>query len=318
MSLTLLILSLLLAVASRPEVVRADSFGNGVNQFEIEFVTIGDPGNPADSTGSPDPAGSVGYSYRMGIYEISEDMVNKAKLLSEASGSPLSMATSNRGPNRPVTSITWLNIARFVNWLNTSKGYTPAYKFDVNGSFQLWEPSDVGYDESNRYRNRLAAYFLPSVDEWHKAAYYDPNAEVYYDFPTASNSVPDGIDFAGDLDFEAVFHDGGSNRNPNNITNVGLLSPYGTAGQGGNAWEFLETHADLENDSTTGERVVRGMGWTGSGFLPSAMSSNFYLTSASDVRYSDAGFRVASIIPEPTTCTLALAALCLVVGRRRR
>jgi hypothetical protein len=30
---------------------RADTFCSGANTFDIEFVTIGNPGNPADSSG---------------------------------------------------------------------------------------------------------------------------------------------------------------------------------------------------------------------------------------------------------------------------
>ena len=37
------------------------SFGSGSNQFQMEFVTIGNPGNAADTTGAPNPAGAVGY-----------------------------------------------------------------------------------------------------------------------------------------------------------------------------------------------------------------------------------------------------------------
>jgi len=31
----------------------ADTFGSGENQFIIEFVPVGNPGNPADTTGQP-------------------------------------------------------------------------------------------------------------------------------------------------------------------------------------------------------------------------------------------------------------------------
>ena len=37
----------------------ATFFGSGANTFDIEFVTIGNPGNAADATGNPNPAGSV-------------------------------------------------------------------------------------------------------------------------------------------------------------------------------------------------------------------------------------------------------------------
>lgn len=51
----------------------ADTFGFDCEgtEFEIEFVTIGDPGNPPDTTDNPNPAGSVNYVYRIGKYEIS-------------------------------------------------------------------------------------------------------------------------------------------------------------------------------------------------------------------------------------------------------
>lgn len=60
---------------------RADTFGSGANAFTISFVTIGDPGNPVDTgtTGvSFSSYGAVGYTFRMGTYEISTDMVYKA------------------------------------------------------------------------------------------------------------------------------------------------------------------------------------------------------------------------------------------------
>ena len=57
--------------------------------------------------------------------------------------------------------MSWIEAARFVNWLNTSTGNMPAYKFN-GGSFELWTPADPGYDPNNLYRNNLAPYFLPA------------------------------------------------------------------------------------------------------------------------------------------------------------
>ena len=50
------------ASMAAPSIAAVVSFGSGANQFQMEFVTIGDPGNAADFTGSPNPAGSVGYT----------------------------------------------------------------------------------------------------------------------------------------------------------------------------------------------------------------------------------------------------------------
>jgi len=144
---------------------QADPFGSGANTFDIDFVTIGNPGNADDTTGSPNPAGKVDYTYRIGQFEISEDMIDKAN----AEGS-LGITHNNRGANKPATAISWIQAAQFVNWLNTDSGSTPAYKF--NGStFELWQSGDVGFNPNNLYRNSNARYFLPSADEWYKAAY---------------------------------------------------------------------------------------------------------------------------------------------------
>ena len=160
---------------------RADTFGSGANSFSIDFVSIGNPGNPPDA--NPNPAGAVPYSYRIGKYEISEQMIDKAN-----ASAALGLRKTLAGPDYPATSVTWYEAAKFVNWLDTSSGSVPAYKFDASGNFQLWTPTDPGYNPNNLYRNSLAHYFLPSENEWHKAAYYDPVAGVYYAYPTGSNA----------------------------------------------------------------------------------------------------------------------------------
>jgi formylglycine-generating enzyme required for sulfatase activity len=103
------------------------------------------------------------------------------------------------------------------------------------------------------------------MDEWHKAAFYDPVAGVYYDYATGSDSLPDGIDFSGDPDFEAVYYDGGANDYPNPVDDVGLPSPFGTFGQAGNVKEWEESSYDLANDDAQwDDRVIRGSHWYGS------------------------------------------------------
>jgi hypothetical protein len=289
----------------------ADTFGSGANSFEIEFVTIGSPGNPPDA--NPNPAGAATYEYRIGKYEISEQMIDKANALGG-----LGITKDTRGPDKPSTSVSWFEAARFVNWLNTSTDNTPAYKFDGVGNFQLWQPGEPGYNPTNLYRNRLAKYFLPSLDEWHKAAYYDPVGALYYDYPTGSDLVPDGIDFVGDPDFDAVFFDGGFNPEPNNIMNVGLLGPYYAAGMSGNVREWVETAFDRINSVATEHRRAEGGSWqtdhnvllashTGIGIAPT-FEGNFL------------GFRVGSVIPEPSAILLLSIGLlaCVVLRSTRR
>lgn len=284
----------------------ADTFGSGANSFSIDFVSIGNPGNPPDA--NPNPAGAVPYNYRIGKYEIPEDAVNKANALGN-----LGITIDSRGPNKPATSVTWYEAAQFVNWLDTSTGSVPAYKFDSGGDFQLWSPTDAGYDATNVYRNKIARYFLPSVNEWHKAAFYDPVAGHYWDYPTGSDSVPDGIDFVGDPVFDAVFYDGGSNLGPNDVTNVGLLSRYDTAGQGGNVDEWVETAFDRHNDLVGEARYAAGGAWTNEYTVLQAMDTG----GGESPQFAGdfIGIRVASAVPEPSTLAIiATAFVAIVLG----
>jgi formylglycine-generating enzyme required for sulfatase activity len=158
---------------------------------------------------------------------------------------------------------------------------------------------------------------LPSVDEWYKAAYHDPVTGVYYDFPTGSDSVPDGIDFAGDTTFDAVYLEGGFNSEPNDITDVGVLSPYGTASQGGNVWEWVETDLDLLNDSVPfgGVRGVRGGSWVND--FSTGLRANYSNLGNPPFDSSNFGFRVANV-PEPSSILLLGLALTQGLPQRRR
>ena len=62
LSLLSVVAGALATVASlaAPSYAAVVSFGSGANQFNMEFVTIGNPNNAADTTGAPNPAGAVG------------------------------------------------------------------------------------------------------------------------------------------------------------------------------------------------------------------------------------------------------------------
>ncbi len=267
----------------------ADSFGSALNTFNIEFITIGNPSNVADSTGAPNPAGSVAVNYRIGKFEISEQMIDKANNLGG-----LGITKDTRGPNKPATNVSWVEATKFVNWLNTSTSGTPAYKFDASGNFQLWQPGDAGYNPNNLYRNSLAQYFLPSIDEWYKAAYHNPSGGNYFNFATGSDSVPTPV-ASGTAAGTAVFRQSAA-TGPADVTLAGGLSPYGTMGQGGNVFEWEETDFDLINDAST-TRDYRGGSWNTN--FNAGISSSSRLGASALSAASNIGFRVASA-PEPT------------------
>ena len=117
-------------------------------------------------------------------------------------GNPLGIAIDSRGSDKPATSLSWYEAAQFINWLNTSNSVSrrrtscPApgdVGYGATSNIELWPSGDPGYNPNNLFRNSQAHYFLPSVDEWYKAAYFDPSGGVYYDYPTGSNSAPTAV-----------------------------------------------------------------------------------------------------------------------------
>lgn len=305
---------------------KADTFGSGGNTFNIDFVTVGNPGNANDSgtTGSYfSPYGGVSYTFRMGTYEISRDMITKAN-----NGGTLGLTLQNMtsyGGNvgtHPATGLSWNQAARFVNWLNVSSGWSPAYKFAVqpggvgytgNENLALWSPSDGGYDALNLYRNSNAHYFLPSENEWYKAAFYSGSGTTYFDYATGSDTMPTAV-MSGTLSGTAVYNQLGA-QGPADIFLAGGLSHYGTMGQTGNVWEWTESAADGSNNVSSESRAVRDMYWSQDVIL---MRSDNRFDAVPTVSPDIAGgFRVASV-PEPSCALLILGSGLVFLARRRR
>jgi formylglycine-generating enzyme len=301
------------------------TFGTGANQFQMEFVTIGNPGNAADTTGAPNPAGAVGYEYGLGKFEVSEEMIEKFN-----ASQSLQITKDTRGTAKPATSVSWNEAARFVNWLNTSTGNQAAYKFTtsgVNDNIDLWTSGDAGYDVNNKYRNSLAKYVLPSYNEWYKAAYYNPSNSTYYNFANGSNTAPTAV-ASGTGAGTAVYY---GQSGPADVNLAGGLSPYGVMGLGGNVYEWEESSGDLANSSGSSSRGFRGGGWYV--FSSGLSSSTRILNGLPSFEFDGVGFRVASLtsfappppppppppaVPEPSTLVIGtLFGLGGLLAKRR-
>jgi formylglycine-generating enzyme required for sulfatase activity len=291
---------------------QADMFGTSGNEFTIDFVDIGNAGNAANPVGITF-FGAVPYEYRMGKYEISQDAIDKAT----ASGMANVTAGAWTG-NQPAATITWYEAAAFVNWLNTSTGKTAAYDLAWNGSawsMNLWSSEQAWTaGGTNLYRNKDAFYFLPSENEWVKAAFYNPAGSNYFDYPTASSSIPTAV-ASGTNAGTAVYNN--NEIVPAIVDSAGGLSPYGTMGQGGNVVEWNESAFDRTNSLSTESRAARG-GYYGS--VAINLRSFARVERDPAIWLNDLGFRVASV-PEPSTyalLALAAAGLGAHVLRRRR
>jgi formylglycine-generating enzyme required for sulfatase activity len=302
------------------------TFGTGAYQFSMEFVTIGNPGNPADTTGTPNPAGAVGYEYGIGKFEVSRDMITKfnASQSLQITLADMSFFGGN-GDNKPATSVSWNEAARFVNWLNTSTGNQAAYKFTsggVNDDIELWTAGEAGYDVNNTYRNSLAKYVLPSHNEWYKAAYYNPTNSTYYDYANGSNTRPTAVT-SGTTENTAVYNQS-REANPNgpaDVDQAGGLSPYGVMGLGGNVREFDESPFDLVAASSgSSSRGIRGGGWRNNS---SDLSSSHRIFHDRKNEEFDVGFRVVSLsssspVPEPSSLVIGtLFGLGGLLAKRR-
>jgi formylglycine-generating enzyme required for sulfatase activity len=305
-------LALALLIGAGLTTAHADTFGTGANQFTLDFTTIGNAGQAADiSTGY----GSVANTYRIGTYAISQNQITAA------TSSGLANVTAGAwSGDKPAAKMSWYESAAFVNWLNTSKGFTPAYNLSWSGStwsMALWTVTDAGYDSNNSYRSSLAKYFLPSENEFYKAAFGKSDGSGYYLYPTASSSAPTSV-ASGTSAGTAVYNRAASE--PVSVYAAGGLSSYGTMGQGGNIWGWQESAYDGVNNSADEDRGMRGGIWDlPVNYLQSSSRSSIL---PSYDEGTGIGFRVASVadvVPEPSTYALfGLGALALIVAYRRK
>ena len=303
----------------------ADSFGSGTNTFTIPFVPIGDAGNAQDRSFRSDGTayGAVSYDYNISTYAISQADIDAVTALGV-----VDLGGGAWAGNQPAADISWYQAVAFVNWLNASQGYSPAYNLtDTSGtwSMTLWSTSQafqVGGGAVDLFRNANAHYFLPSENEYYKAAYYDPNkggpgVGGYWEYATGSATLPTAV-ASGTAANTAVYNqDPLYVRWPSAVNSAGGLSPYGTMGQSGNVSEWMESPLSGDTSIPNDFRVLRaGQYWNSWTLLVSSARNSTEPTTSSEWY----GFRVASIasVPEPSSWVLIIGSgLALLAWRRR-
>jgi formylglycine-generating enzyme required for sulfatase activity len=301
--------------------VSADTFGTGDNAITIDFVPISGATNPTSGYGI------VNKDYRMGTYEISNDQWTKFKAAyGTVTGSELSPVGAGTaydreprwpGSNLPTSNVSWYEAAQFVNYLNTSTGHTAAYKFTgtihtSNYTLGVWGAADA--DGTNLYRNKNAKYFLPTENEWVKAAYWNGSSLQTYSNASAGDLVgglPDPTKWNYSHPFETE---------PWNVTR-GVQELNGTHNMMGNVREWMESPYFAGDYLSGSLRRFRG-GFTSSYVNELALSgggydySYYYGQPSSE--YGSLGFRVASIIPEPASALLMLLGAGWMGAKRKR
>jgi sulfatase modifying factor 1 len=301
----------------------------------IDYVTVGNAGNAADTV-SPSPGyGAVAYDYKIGKNEVTisqyAEFLNAAAktdtygLWNSNMGSDANIAGITRdGSNgsysytvtgsglRPITYVSWYDAARFTNWLGNGQGSgsteTGAYTLTGNTGIIT--------------KNVGATVWIPSEDEWYKAAYYDPTknggAGGYWLHANQSDTMmTNTVGVAGAANYYdgdyAVTQSNSYSGTQNYLTDVGAYGPnsdsyYGTNDQAGSVWEWND--AVISGSS----RGLRGGSWNDNEFN---LRSSYRNYSGPTYEYNLVGFRVASV-PEPTSLILTMLAGGLMLVRRKR
>ena len=307
----------------------------------IDLVTVGNPGNAGEQSrlalyGDAAYYGGVDYTYQIGKYEVTTgeycEFLNAvaaydtyglwgdSKIVRSGSLGSYSYSVPRDWKDRPVYT-TWLSAARFANWLHNGQP-TGAQDNSTteDGAYFLDGATQFDWGLWKITRQSDATWFIPTDNEWYKAAYHKNDGVTgnYFGYPTGSDSLPSNVLTDPDPGNNANFAEPGVGGegdpgfaigSPYYRTITGAFensqSPYGTFDQGGNVREWVET-------------VWNGIRGSRGGDLYS-LAGGLHASSSPAVGGVRFGFRVATV-PEPGTITLLVCGLVagLIWWRRRR
>jgi formylglycine-generating enzyme required for sulfatase activity len=284
----------------------------------MEWVTVGDPDNPADTevmtTDGTTGYGSVSYTYKIAKYEVTNaqyaeflnavaatdtnglyntDMTDRTMGGITRGGSPGSYIYTTKADreSRPVNFVSFYDALRFANWLHN--GQPTGAQDGATTEDGAYTITAQGIAANSITRNVNATIFLPSENEWYKAAYYE--GPGYFDYPTGS-AVP--------TECVRPWYDTGNSANcgwaVGDLTDIGEYSasesPYGSFDQGGNVWEWNDTIiAHWERVARGGSYQTASYGETEPTFLAASFRTSGIPTTS---EFENIGFRVASIVAE--------------------
>ncbi|RNC80971.1 MAG: hypothetical protein ED559_03990 [Phycisphaera sp.] len=307
--------------------------------YGIALSAIGFPDNMPDSNGY----GAVAREYRIGTYEVTNtEYVEFLNAVAASDPNELYtsvMTTSLRGgilrtgepgsymysvkPNfadKPASGFSWLSAARYCNWLHNGKRVGSQGPLTTEtGAYNMGRPIE------QIVRLPGARWFLPSENEWYKAAYFDPGSgaggnSYYWMYPTSADTIPvqarsDSLgtvvnpganvaNYARGVDWNGTDCDDPSVPcgNVSAVGSAGSTSPLGCFDMGGNIYEWTDTPGRTipANPPSIPEplptRVARGGDFANSGVL---LGSNLGIDVNLRAGAANFGMRVATVACEP-------------------
>jgi formylglycine-generating enzyme len=315
----------------------------------IDWVTVGNPGNAADT--NPSGYGAVADTFKIMKYEwtnsqyveflnavdpngsnpnsiYNNGMANGRGGItltgSNAAGSKYS-ARPNMG-DKPVNWVSWWDAARVANWLEKgalSYGSTDATSTapQNTGAYTL----GTATSGSAVPKNVGAQNYIPTEDQWYKAAYYKASGTNagYWDYATQTNTAPTavtsgstGIGSSGSTGNFANYLSGADwNSQDGNVTTVGTnggASAYYAFDMGGNVAEWNDTSV-----AANGIKGLRGGDWQNNSSALAA-NANRIVNYPTNTEVAILGFRIAAV-PEPSTLVMGAVGLaCAGWGAFRR
>jgi formylglycine-generating enzyme required for sulfatase activity len=312
----------------------------------IDFVTIGSPGNPAYQSSNPNDLvngrGSVDYSYRIGRDEVPTSLW--VQFFNDAFDRPASdsipfisfpgsnfwgasaVTPNNPGGHRwavpsgnemiPVGDISWRTAAVFCNWLSNGQG-TSRSAF-LSGAYDTSTFNSInGVFTDQVAHSPGAQYWIPTWDEWLKAAHWSPSNPSnggWYNYSNGSDSPyiygPPG---------QGQANAGFSTPNPFSIplgSYPTVQSPWGLLDVAGGTQEWTESVDTLSGGIRY--RIFDGSFWNEDSFQANGLDQirNF----GAEFPWVDTynfGLRVASVIPAPPSCVVGIGVLSVLIARRR-
>jgi formylglycine-generating enzyme len=323
---------------------------------QLDFVPVTYANNAPDPTVEPYTRGAVSYEFGISKFEVTnaqyaEFLNAKAStifgsdtlglwadgmrgsavggILRSGSGTVVDPFTYGVKPfmgNKPVVFVTYFDALRFSNWLTNGQGSGDT----ETGSYLLTGGTATPSNWLNTPRQAAGRYFVPSLNEWYKAAYFQPSSaggdvDNYWAYPTGSNTLPTQAlptttgDVANPGSNVAIFDGGfvwggsGGRGSVGTVGSAGGHSFFGAYDMGGNASEWTDTRwfGSPEPAYEVG----------GSYDFPQyqeLVASQGYITLVT-VEQEDIGFRIvdSQAVPEPTVAILMLGGAAWLTSTRR-